>query len=159
MPRIYGVFTVFLLLFTSLPTIVSAADSNVAALKQEPLSIKTAEGKTHDFSVEVAVTRQQQEQGLMHRKELPVDHGMLFIFDEGYYIQMWMKDTFISLDILFLDVHGKILSIAQNTKPNSLEIISAKRNDARVALELAGGVTAKLGIKPGDQVVYSYFKP
>lgn len=140
-----------------------AADEAIKAkpaltFKKDSLSIKSADGKTHDFTIELAETSEQREEGFKHRDKIPEDQGMLFIFEEDSYVQMWMKDAFVSLDILFLDNKGKVIYIAAKTKPNNTDIISAKR-EARAVLELVAGVTEKKGIKVGDQVVYPYFKP
>ena len=155
----FSMLTVIFGFIIGLPTLSHATDQpSTAAFKQDSLSINSAGGKTHHFAIELATTKEQQEQGLMHRTKLEEDHGMLFLSEADTYVEMWMKDTLISLDMVFLDSHGKIVYIAANTTPNSTDTISAKR-DTRAILELAGGVTQKLGIKIGDQVVYSAFKP
>lgn len=160
--RFLAVFTLVTCLAGAFTAPLFAAETNSAsaslAFKKDALSIKSADGKTHSFSIELAETKEQQAEGLKHRKELAENYGMLFVFEEDTYVEMWMKDTFISLDILFLDSHGKVIYIAAKTKPDSTEIISAKR-DARGVFEIAAGLAEKKGIKVGDQVVYPYFKP
>lgn len=149
------------LLAASVPVASYATDkkpekSSAVTFKKDTLRIESADKKTHDFKVEIAETQEQREKGLQGRTSIPEGTGMLFLFSEDTYIEMWMKDTPLSLDMLFLDSTGKIVYIAANTKPNSTTIISARR-DARGVLELAGGTTEKLGIKVGDQLVHSYF--
>jgi len=160
MHKIYSVFALIFCLVTGFSALAADSSTNPApiAFKQESLTIKTVAGKTYPFTVEIADTKEKQELGLMHRTKLAEDHGMLFPFEEGRYVEMWMKDTLISLDMVFIDKTGKIANIVPSTKPGSTDIIAA-RPDARAVLELASGVTAKLGIKAGDQVVSSYFKP
>ena len=163
MPRFFSVLMVIACLWAGVPVMAHAAEEAPAAaakivFKKDSLTIKSATGKSHPFVIEIADNNEQREEGLKHRKELPEDHGMLFIFEEDTYVEMWMKDTPISLDILFIDSHGKEVFITPKTKPDSTDIISARR-DARAVLELAAGVAEKQGIKVGDQVVYSYFKP
>lgn len=148
-------------LFAGLPALAYATDKTpekaAAAFKQETVKIETAAKATHSFKVEIAETQAQREQGLQGRTEMPAGSGMLFIFPEDTYIEMWMKETPMSLDMLFLDSKGKVIYIAPKTKPNTTDIISARR-DARAVMELAGGTVEKLDIKIGDTVIYSYFK-
>lgn len=89
-------------------------------------------------------------------KSLAPNTGMLFIFDQPERIQMWMKNTLIPLDMLFIDAHGRIDSIAANTTPMSLKIIDAKRPVLAV-LEIAGGMTARAGIGAGAIVKHPVF--
>lgn len=161
------VMVVFFLI-SGIPAVALAADKApenavvsenivVSEFKQETITIETAAKATHSIKAEIAESQEAREKGLQGRTEMPADRGMLFIFSEDTFIEMWMKNTPMSLDMLFLDSKGKIIYIAAKTKPNSLDIISA-RKDARGVLELAGGTTEKLGIKIGDRVIYSYFK-
>lgn len=147
-------FFVFLGLLALWPALAIAD----APSKTQKLSIETAAHKAVNLTVEIADTEETRARGLMQRTTLAEDHGMLFVFGEDSYIQMWMKDTPISLDMLFIDSHGKIVYIAEKTVPQSTDIISAKR-EARAVLEVAAGVSEKLGVKVGDRVVYSAFKP
>lgn len=121
-----------------------------AGLKQVPLRIRTAE-KTHDLVVEIAESRAQQGQGLMFRTELAPDKGMIFPFAEDRVASFWMKNTVISLDIIFVRRDGRIESIAANTIPYSLEPVVSGEPVAAV-LEIAAGRAAELGIGPGDMV-------
>ncbi|GGB71016.1 hypothetical protein GCM10010833_27800 [Blastomonas aquatica] len=121
-----------------------------AGLPLVPLTINSA-GKRHAFTVEVARTAQEQAQGLMFRTELAPDAGMIFPFPTVKPASFWMKNTVISLDIIFVRADGSIESIAANTVPYSLDAVSSNEPVAAV-LELAAGRAAELGIKPGDTV-------
>ncbi len=109
--------------------------------------------KTRRFSVENAATAAQQAQGLMFRKSLADDAGMIFPFPQPRPAGFWMKNTLISLDIIFIGADGRIESIAENTVPYSLESVRSIGPVASV-LELRGGLTRQLGIKAGDLVQY-----
>jgi len=106
--------------------------------------------KRHLFVVELAQTLGQREQGLMERKSLPLNTGMLFLFDNTEIQHMWMKNTFIPLDMLFADKDGRIVAITRNTEPQSRKIISS-HVPARYVLELRAGTAARLVIKVGDR--------
>jgi uncharacterized membrane protein (UPF0127 family) len=125
-------------------------------LKTEPLAIAGADGKTHNFTVEIAATQDEQVRGLMNRKSMADDAGMLFVFDTLDYRAFWMKDTLIPLDMLFIDDKGKIIKIQENAKPGDLTSIPSG-GPVLAVLELAGGVSAKLGLKAGDTVKYKTF--
>jgi uncharacterized protein len=123
----------------------------------ETLAIRTSD-TLKTFTVEIARTREEQEQGLMNRKSLPDDCGMLFINIKDHVMKMWMKDTLIPLDMLFIDNEGRIVYIAEETTPNSTAVISAKR-PVRAVLELPGGAAKKQHISVGDHVIHRYFNP
>ncbi|MEX2525871.1 MAG: DUF192 domain-containing protein [Gammaproteobacteria bacterium] len=106
-----------------------------------------------DYQVEVAESRAQKSRGLMHREHLPLNQGMLFLYDPPRKTAMWMKNTHIPLDMLFIDAEGQILHIEENTEPMSLDTISSG-GKARAVLELSAGQAAKQGIRPGDRVEY-----
>lgn len=118
----------------------------------------THAGQKIPFSIEIADTPETLSHGLMGRKTMPADHGMLFVFPQEIAAEMWMKNTPISLDMLFIDSHGRIVYIAQNTKPYSTTIISARQN-VRAVLELKGGTAAARGITAGDSVIHPVFAP
>ncbi|KKW93134.1 DUF192 domain-containing protein [Sphingobium chungbukense] len=127
--------------------------SSPAATRQAaliPLAIRTAKA-THRFTVEVALTEQQQEQGLMFRKTLAPDSGMLFPMEPPRTASFWMKNTVIPLDMLFIHTDGSIAFLKSNAAPYSREPVSAGIPVAAV-LELAGGRAAELGIQQGDRV-------
>ena len=93
------------------------------------LTIATAQGR-HGFTVEVADTIDRRVQGLQHRRELAADAGMLFVFEQPQPASMWMKNTFISLDMLFIDENGGVVGVAENTEPHSLAVISSEESVA-----------------------------
>ena len=132
------------------------AGSDVQAASIQPLEIVTKNG-VHVFSVELATTDKERETGLMYRKELPDGKGMLFDFSPEQQISMWMKNTYISLDMIFIRADGRILRIAENTEPQSLNIISSG-GLAKGVLEVIAGTAQKYGIAPGDRVAHPLFK-
>lgn len=135
--------------------LVGAADSVFAQSKLENLSITTGKGKV-SFSVEVMRTDEERARGLMNRAYLPADRGMLFDFKEPQIAMMWMKNTLIPLDMLFIRKDGTITNIAENTEPHSLRTVSASEPVLGV-LELNGGTAARLGITAGDRVEHPLF--
>ncbi|MGH6676030.1 MAG: DUF192 domain-containing protein [Xanthobacteraceae bacterium] len=123
----------------------------------EPLSIVTATG-THPFSVEVMRTPRELEKGLMFRKSMPEDQGMLFDFQTEQSVMMWMKNTYIPLDMIFMGKTGKVVGIVAHAKPMSEQILSVLAPTYAV-LELNGGEAAKIGLKVGDKVLHPIFSP
>ena len=115
------------------------------------LIISANENACYAFDVYIALSRAQQMQGLMFVRELPEMTGMLFAYSQARTLSMWMKNTYISLDILFIRADGTVSSIARNTEPHSLQSISAKEQ-LNFVLELNAGLTEKLGIAPGSIV-------
>lgn len=124
--------------------------------ERSELTVHTA-GGARTFDIELALTGAQMEQGLMYRPRLAANAGMLFDFRQPTKVTMWMKNTLISLDMLFLDAGGKIVDIHQRAVPQSTDVIAGKV-PARYVVELNGGTAARLGIKPGDRVTSPYFK-
>jgi uncharacterized protein len=132
--------------------------SVAAELQQFPkseLTIVSATGR-HRFKVEVAETPEQMVQGLMFRRSLAPDAGMLFDYKQPTAATMWMRNTLIPLDMLFVDAHGKIVNIQQRAVPRSDDVIAAAA-PVRAVIELKGGTAERLGIAPGDQVVHPIF--
>lgn len=121
----------------------------------QTLEIVTKSG-VHVFSVEVATTEEEKQTGLMYRKELADGKGMLFDFSPEQQVSMWMKNTFISLDMIFIRADGRILRIAENTEPQSTRII-ASGGLAKGVLEVIAGTAKKYGIEPGDRVAHPLF--
>jgi uncharacterized membrane protein (UPF0127 family) len=121
-----------------------------AGLEQVPLTI-SSNGLEHRFTVEVARTGEEQAQGLMFRTQLAPDRGMIFPMDPPRPASFWMRNTLIPLDMIFVRADGTIANIEANTVPYSEEPM---RSDGTVAavLEIPGGRSAELGIKPGDRV-------
>lgn len=135
--------------------LLTAYSAPVRAAELEPLEIVTKTG-VHVFSVELAKTEEQRRTGLMYRKELPEGRGMLFDFSPEQNVSMWMKNTFISLDMIFIGSDGRILRIAENTVPQSEKIIPSG-GPAKGVLEVIAGTARKYGIKPGDKVAHPLF--
>src|SRR3954471_15143047 len=125
------------------------------AAELEPLEIVTKSG-VQVFSVELAKTDKERETGLMYRKEMADGRGMLFDFTPEQEVSMWMKNTFLSLDMIFIRADGRILRIAENTEPQSLRIISSG-GPAKGVLEVIAGTAKKYGIQPGDRVAHPLF--
>lgn len=119
-------------------------------LQAEEVRIITPSGQ-HIFRVKVARSREQHERGLMFREHLATDAGMLFDYGYAQEIAMWMKNTKIPLDMLFIGNDGSIVKIARNTVPESLELIFSGV-PVRAVLEINGGTSARLGISEGDRV-------
>ena len=142
-----------LLLF--LPAASAALAQQLQTFPTGELTIESANGP-HKFHVELATTPAQLEQGLMFRRTLAPDAGMLFDFKTPSPVSMWMKNTFIPLDMVFIDAGGRIINIAERTVPQSLDPVAAAA-PARAVLEVNGGTAARLGIKPGDRVVFPIF--
>jgi uncharacterized protein len=148
---------------TLLPVLVSllaglSRFSVRADLQQFPTSELTIISATgpHRFKVELAETPAQMTQGLMFRTSLAPDAGMLFDYKQPIAATMWMRNTLIPLDMLFVDVGGRIVNIHQRAVPQSLDVIAAAA-PVRAVIELNGGTASRLGIEPGDQVVHSIF--
>jgi uncharacterized protein len=127
----------------------------VVAADQQSLEIITKNG-VHVFAVEVAVTNEERARGLMHRRELPEGRGMLFDFSPDQEVSMWMQNTYVSLDMIFIRADGRILRIAENTEPLSERTISSGGR-VRGVLEVVAGTARKLGIAPGDRVAHPLF--
>ena len=125
-------------------------------LPKEPLVIVTRDGKTHPFNVEMAVTIDQQTAGEMFRSGVPADGGMLFDWGFPRESGMWMRNTIVSLDMIFINPDGTIRAIAENTVPYSLATVSS-RGLVKATLELAAGTAARLDIRVGDTVKQRIF--
>jgi uncharacterized protein len=125
------------------------------AASVEPLEIITKSG-VQVFSVELATTEDEKTTGLMYRKELPEGKGMLFDFSPAQDVSMWMKNTYISLDMIFIRPDGRILRIAESTEPMSTKIIPSG-GLAKGVLEVIAGTAKKYGIEPGDRVAHPLF--
>lgn len=114
--------------------------------------------RVHRFEVEVAKTTAEQQRGLMFRNNLPANGGMLFVFQREWQASVWMKNTLIPLDILFIAADGRIVRIVRDAMPRSKTIISADR-PVKGVLEINGGLTRKLRIETGDRVHMPVFFP
>src|SRR5687768_3105292 len=128
----------------------AALDRSPAGLDQVPLTITAADGRVHRFTVEVARTPEQQQQGMMHRQSLAPDRGMIFPLGVTREASFWMKNTLIPLDIIFIRGDGTIANIEANAVPLSLDQVRSAGPVVAV-LELAGGRAAELGVVAGDR--------
>jgi uncharacterized membrane protein (UPF0127 family) len=115
------------------------------------LVFKTDTGE-HRFNIEVATSDLERARGLMFRRSLPENDGMLFVYDPPQPVGMWMKNTFIPLDMVFIAPDRRVLRIEANTEPFSTTVISSEGTVAGV-VELNGGEADKINLKPGDQVI------
>lgn len=122
---------------------------------QTKVRVESASG-SHEFSAWVAATEPRRNQGLMQVKSLPPNRGMLFLFDAPQVAIFWMKDTLIPLDLLFIARDGRVIRLVERATPMSESLINSMGVVSAV-LELAGGTSAKLGIKAGDRVHHAAF--
>ncbi len=133
-----------------------AAGSPARSDGLEALQIVTAAG-THDFQVEIARDEASRARGLMDRRFMPADHGMLFEFDREAPEAFWMKDTYIPLDMIFISRAGIVTNIAANAEPLS-ERAMPSGPPCMAVLELNGGAAARIGLRVGDRVRHPFFK-
>lgn len=160
-----SIFAARLLLAAAVALSCGSAWSQAPESKPEPLSafpqsllaIKTNSGQVVNFKIWLADSQRREEQGLMFIHQLQAHAGMLFMFPGDKRVTMWMRNTYIPLDLLFLDAHGKIDYIAANAAPMSDTIIGPDTPEFAV-LELKGGACETFGIKVGDVVLHKNFK-
>jgi len=138
----------------------AAADDDSQRLDQafarSTLKIATPDGQLHKFDVWVADNDPRRTRGLMFVQHLADDAGMLFIYPEPQPVGIWMKNTPLSLDILFVNADGRVHRIAENAKPQSTETMSSN-GDVLAVIELKAGTAARLKIRPGAQVIHPAF--
>jgi uncharacterized protein len=134
----------------------AVAQTGPQALATSELEIDSG-GQRHRFTVELARKPEERAVGLMFRTEMAADRGMLFDYEREQPVSMWMKNTFIPLDMLFIRADGRIANIAEWTTPRSLEEVASK-GAVKAVLELNGGTAARLGLKPGDRVRHALFQ-
>lgn len=137
-----GLFTVMALLLAAMPA---------GAAEEGAVTLVTADGARHAFSVEIAETPEQRARGLMYRERLAADHGMLFDFGSDQPVSFWMKNTPLSLDMIFVRGDGQVAEIAAGTTPFSLAPVDSDE-PVRFVLEVVAGTSARLGLKPGDRL-------
>ncbi|MCW6507569.1 DUF192 domain-containing protein [Lichenifustis flavocetrariae] len=121
----------------------------------EHLRIETASG-SHNFEVEVMRSRPDLEKGLMFRRQMAADHGMLFDFGQPQDVLMWMKNTYLPLDMVFIDAQGIVINVAHDAVPMT-ETTIPSNGAALGVLEINAGVANKIGLKTGDTVKASIF--
>lgn len=133
-----------------------AARAQGAARDREALTIVTATGR-HAFKVEIADNDADRAQGLMYRRHLDPDRGMLFDFGRTEVVTMWMQNTYVSLDMIFIRADGSVARIAPNTEPLSTRVISSGE-PVPFVLEVVAGTAARIGLKAGDRIEHPLFK-
>jgi hypothetical protein len=126
-------------------------------LPVESATIVTAGGDRHPFRLHMARTPEHRRRGLMFVTRLDDDQGMLFDFEVPRSVSMWMKNTPLSLDMLFVRADGRIANIASHTRPFSKKMIPS-HGDVLAVIELPAGTTARLGISDGDRVEHPIFR-
>lgn len=132
-----------------------AFSENAQISKLEPVAVASEDSVTM-FTAEIADTQELRERGLMFRHLLPQDKAMLFDFGKPRPVAMWMKNTNISLDMLFIRADGTIAAIAENTVPQSLDTISVQE-PVRGVLEMTAGTVKRLGLHTNDKVYHRIF--
>ncbi len=153
--RRFGRALVTRLAFAALLTLaafVQDARADEIRFERSVLTVATTRGE-HRFRIELALEPAQRERGLQHRPFLAEDAGMLFVFDQPGTVNMWMLNTLIPLDMIFIAADGRIVNIAERTRPKSLDVIPSA-GPALAVLEVLGGTSARLGIRPGDRVIH-----
>jgi uncharacterized membrane protein (UPF0127 family) len=149
----------FVILACAVCGLARAQEAAIEPLDKFPhsqLQIATPDARLHNFSVWIAADNPHREQGLMFIKSLPDDAGMLFLYPTPQPIAMWMKNTYISLDMLFIRADGRVARVEHNTKPQSLKTIESGENVLAV-LELKAGTAAKINIRAGALVMHPAF--
>lgn len=126
------------------------------ALEKQPLTFLTADGK-HMITVEVADTEQERNAGLMFRRTIGDSEGMIFLYPQEQQVAMWMKNTYLSLDMIFVRSNGTIHRIEEHTEPFSESMIGSN-GEVRAVIEMKAGSADRLGLKAGDKVDYPTFR-
>lgn len=159
MIRRQGRFVLTLALLLALavfPGCLRAEDYAASGLPLTDVTVRTEDGKDYVFRAEVARTAEEMAKGLMFRTQMPAHEGMLFVFGSEAPRAFWMKNTFIPLDIIFINADGAIRTIHSSVPALSLEP-RPSGGPVAAALELNGGTAARLGIRPGDFVYNQAF--
>lgn len=146
----------WLLAFTAVADVAADAKKLDAAFPRSELHIATSDAKLHRFDIWVADTDDRRSRGLMFVEHMAPGAGMLFIYANPQHISMWMKNTKIPLDMLFVSPDGKVAKVVANTEPMSLKTIESNK-DVNAVIELNGGTAAKLHITAGAQVIHPAF--
>ncbi|CAN5212203.1 hypothetical protein BH24PSE2_BH24PSE2_02340 [soil metagenome] len=126
------------------------------ALDTDIVCVETSDGRVHEFGMYIARTDAERRAGLMFVESLAADRGMMFLYEPPQPVAMWMKNTPLSLDMLFVREDGRIEAIAASTQPFS-EQRYATRKPVSAVIELNAGTAATLGIRPGDRVLHAWF--
>lgn len=140
----------------SADTAGSDAQSLDRDFPRSTLQIAGSDAKVHTFRVWIADNDTRRARGLMYVKQMDADAGMLFIYPRAQQISMWMKNTVLPLDMLFVAANGRVIKVAANTTPQSLDTIDSG-DPALGVVELNAGIAAKLGIRAGSQIIHPAF--
>jgi hypothetical protein len=143
--------TGFLVVFSLL-----LASGSANAFSRDIIVIRT-NGASYRFNVELAVSLTERSEGLMFRKEMAPNAGMLFLYDQDQAVTFWMKNTYLPLDMIFIASDGRITQIVKNARPLSEDLIPSTTY-IRGVMEVNAGITDQYGIQPGDHVDYGAFK-
>jgi len=127
----------------------------LAGLPRSEVQVITQSG-THRFKVWIAADERSRARGLMDVRTLLPDEGMLFLFERSQYVAFWMKDTLLSLDVIFIRADGVVVNVAENTRPRTIDPIPSEAPVTAV-LELLAGTAARLSLKAGDRIVHPAF--
>jgi uncharacterized membrane protein (UPF0127 family) len=133
-----------------LPSVLLAQSTAQQKLRTSPLIIQTAKGKQY-FTVEMALSNKERERGLMFRETLGEDEGMLFFFEHDEQITMWMKNTLVPLDMIFIGADGEVAGVSENAVPKSLRHISSGV-PVRAVLEIKAGLARRLQVEAGSVI-------
>lgn len=134
---------------------VAIAEAPKAVQATDRAVIQTATG-SHSFTIEFVNTPSERSKGLMYRPSMPEDNGMLFDFGIDDEVSMWMRNTPMSLDMVFIKDDGRVHRIARDTTPYSEKIIPS-RGPVRAVLELVAGTAKRIGLQPGDRIDHPMF--
>ena len=146
--RAFGVLAIVALAAPGSPL---PARGGASGMADSEVTIVSGSGE-HRFAVEVARTAEEQTRGLMHRRRLAPDAGMLFDYGRPRNVAMWMRNTYIPLDMIFIGADWRITRIVERTVPFSLATV-ASAGPVRAVLEVNAGTASRLGIRPGDRVI------
>jgi hypothetical protein len=138
--------------WTFFSVVPAPADEGTVRFERSEAVVLTRQGPVR-FEVELATTPKQREQGLQHRQHLRAYEGMLFVFDDVAPVYMWMKNTMIPLDMIFVAADGRIINIVERTTPLSLATVPSA-GPAKGVLEVVGGTARRFGIRSGDRIVH-----
>lgn len=134
------------------PFVDEAAAATPVQLDVVTVQAVTAAGKTHRYKAEVARTPEQQARGLMYRRAMPRDAGMLFLFPEPRRASFWMANTYLPLDIIFISPQGRVVNVGEGVPLSEATVEST--GPASAVLELNRGEAARIGLKPGDRIIW-----
>lgn len=129
--------------------------SQFAHLPKSEVSVVTP-GGCHRFTVWIAADDASRERGLMFVRQMPADHGMLFLFERPQFAAFWMKNTYLSLDLVFISADGRVVNLAPDARPLSEDPIPSSA-PVKAVLELLAGTAARIGLAPGSRIVHPAF--